>query len=112
MVVWNTQVGAGVEPNAALGYLLSNPKFKGEYQKIQDKVYGEFEDKLGAMLEKARRLNDAGKLVSPSPELLSAMDHAANIVGNGWLTLSSSNLNKAISMGKGAALILPGAVVG
>jgi hypothetical protein len=112
MATWNIQVAAGAEPNAALGYLLGNPKFKGEYQKIQDKVYGEFEDKLGAMLEKARRLNDAGKLVSPSPELLSAMDHAANIVGNGWLTLSSSNLNKAISMGKGAALILPGAVVG
>jgi hypothetical protein len=110
MIAWNKQVAAGAEPNAALGYLLGNPKFKGEYEAIHSKVYGEFEDKLSAMLEQARRLNTAGKLAAPSAELLAAMNHATNIIGNGWLTLSSNNLNSAISMAKGAALVLPGAI--
>jgi hypothetical protein len=111
MNAWNDQIAAGIEPNAALAYLLNNPKFKGEYEDVRDKVYGTFEDKLSALLKRAQKLNNAGQLVSPSSELIGAMEHSADILGNGWFTMSSHNWNKTVSIGKGGAVALSGAVL-
>ena len=102
----NAQVAAGVPVSTALGYIISTPKYKGEYQKAYDTVYESYYKNLEKKIAEVEKLHLEGKII-PRPTIAqeAALKHMSDILGVGWFTMCSDNLNTLIRIGKSGGLV-------
>lgn len=88
--------------------ILTNPKFKSAWFNVTEKIYGEWEDKLGKQLKWTLDGYNAGNILL-NPQQLEALNLLNNIHGVEVLDIASRNKDRAKMFGTGLLAVGAGA---
>ena len=88
--------------------ILTNPKFKSAWFNVTEKIYGEWEDKLGKQLKWTLDGYNAGNILL-NPQQLGALNLLNNIHGVEVLDIASRNKDRAKMFGTGLLAVGAGA---